>query len=77
MAMFVEDTLTPLKKINLKTIFQSKPPINQNKSTPDLLNHPIYKFDGEADFQVAIKNADQPSIASLDTDIYNQYPRIG
>ena len=27
------------------------------KAFSDLLNHPIYKFDGEMDFQVAIKNA--------------------
>ena len=39
------------------------------KALSDLLNHPIYKFDGEADFQVAIKNAfNQPELsASLDT----------
>ena len=39
------------------------------KAFSDLLNHPIYKFDGEMDFQVSIKNAFQtPELeGSIDT----------
>ena len=39
------------------------------KAFSDLFNHPVYKFDGETDFQVAIKNAfNVPELsASIDT----------